>query len=137
MGIKQGSLYYYFKSKEEALGEVCLFGIEDYVGWMEQIAVSDQPVEAKLMATVTSHLSRYREKNEALKVHNEERLYLPAEKLTEFKELGSHYRESLEGIFGEGVKSKVLRESLDFPGNIVRKIFDVLGKLPNYLAMLA
>jgi len=26
MGIKQGSLYYYFKSKEEALGEVCLFG---------------------------------------------------------------------------------------------------------------
>jgi AcrR family transcriptional regulator len=31
MGIKQGSLYYYFKSKEEALGEVCLFGIEDYV----------------------------------------------------------------------------------------------------------
>ena len=29
MGIKEGSLYYYFKSKEEALGEVCLFGIQD------------------------------------------------------------------------------------------------------------
>ncbi len=54
MGIKQGSLYYYFKSKEEALGEVCLFGIEDYVGRMETIAASDQPFEAKLMATITT-----------------------------------------------------------------------------------
>ena len=40
MGIKQGSLYYYFKSKEEALGEVCLFGIEDYVRRMETIAAT-------------------------------------------------------------------------------------------------
>jgi AcrR family transcriptional regulator len=49
MGIKQGSLYYYFKSKEEALGEVCLFGIEDYVQRMDDIANSDQPFEAKLV----------------------------------------------------------------------------------------
>ena len=77
MGIKQGSLYYYFKSKEEALGEVCLFGISDYVERMNSIAASDQPFEAKLMATITSHLSSYRERNEALKVYNDERLYLP------------------------------------------------------------
>jgi AcrR family transcriptional regulator len=56
LGIKQGSLYYYFKSKEEALGEVCLFGIEDYVSRMQEIAATDQPFEAKLIATVTSHL---------------------------------------------------------------------------------
>jgi AcrR family transcriptional regulator len=113
MGIKQGSLYYYFKSKEEALGEVCLFGIEDYVHRMDSIAGSDQPFEAKLMATITSHLSSYREKNEALKVHNDERLYLPEEKRTRLKELGSNYRRSLEGIFEEGVKIGALRESID------------------------
>lgn len=113
MGIKQGSLYYYFKSKEEALGEVCLFGIQDYVHRMELIAASDQPFEAKLMATITSHLSSYREKNEALKVHNDERLYLPEEKRTKLKQLGSSYRRSLEGIFEEGVENKVLRDSLD------------------------
>ena len=113
MGIKQGSLYYYFKSKEEALGEVCLFGIEDYVQRMAHIAASDQPFEAKLMATITSHLSSYREKNEALKVHNDERLYLPKEKRTKLKQLGSSYRQSLEGIFEEGVKSGSLRSSLD------------------------
>ena len=113
MGIKQGSLYYYFKSKEEALGEVCLFGIEDYVQRMERIAMSDQPFEAKLMATITSHLSSYREKNEALKVHNDERLYLPEAKRTRLKQLGSGYRQSLEGIFEEGIRSGALRKTLD------------------------
>lgn len=113
MGIKQGSLYYYFKSKEEALGEVCRYGIEDYVDRMQAIADSDQPFESKLLATITSHLSSYREKNEALKVHNDERLYLPEEKRATLKKLGSQYRQQLEGIFAEGVASNALRNSLD------------------------
>jgi AcrR family transcriptional regulator len=113
MGIKQGSLYYYFKSKEEALGEVCLFGIEDYAAHMKVIAASDQSFESKLMATITSHLSSYRERNEALKVYNDERLYLPQEKRRNLKLLGSGYRQLLEEIFEEGVQSGALRESLD------------------------
>ena len=113
MGIKQGSLYYYFKSKEEALGEVCLFGIEDYVGRMKNIAASDQPFEAKLMATITSHLSSYRERNEALKVHNDERLYLPEDKRAKLKELGSNYRQQLEKIFEEGARIGALRNTID------------------------
>ena len=113
MGIRQGSLYYYFKSKEEALGEVCLYGIEDYVGRMEAIAASEQPFEAKLMATVTSHLWSYRERNEALKVHNDERLYLPKEKRATLKRLGSRYRQLLEGVFETGVAAGVLRDTLD------------------------
>jgi AcrR family transcriptional regulator len=113
MGIKQGSLYYYFKSKEEALGEVCRYGIEEYVQHMASIAESDQPFETKLMATITSHLTSYRERNEALKVHNDERLYLPEEKRADLKKLGSGYRQQLEGIFEEGVASGALRQSLD------------------------
>ena len=113
MGIKQGSLYYYFKSKEEALGEVCLFGIGDYVDRMKSIAASDQPFESKLMATITSHLSSYREKNEALKVYNDERLYLPEEKRTTLKTMGSGYRQLLEEVLEEGVRSGALRDSID------------------------
>lgn len=113
MGIKQGSLYYYFKSKEDALGEVCLFGIRDYVARMETIASSDQDLEAKLFAIVTSHLSSYREKNEALKVHNDERFYLPKEKRTLLRRLGSGYRQRLEDVLADGVKAGKLRDSLD------------------------
>ena len=113
MGIKQGSLYYYFKSKEEALGEVCLYGIQDYVEHMATIATSEQPFEAKLTATVTSHLSSYRERNEALKVYNDERLYLPKARRSRLKELGSDYRQRLEGIFEDGKVSGAVRQSVD------------------------
>ena len=113
MGIKQGSLYYYFKSKEEALGEVCLYGIQDYVEHMATIADSEQPFEAKLVATVTSHLSSYRERNEALKVYNDERLYLPKARRSRLKKLGSDYRQRLEGIFEEGKESGAVRQSVD------------------------
>lgn len=113
LGIKQGSLYYYFKSKEEALGEVCLLGIQDYVQHMTSIAAGEQSFEAKLVATVTSHLTSYREKNEALKVYNDERLYLPEEKRRKLKELGSGYRQQLEQIFEEGIQSGAVRSSID------------------------
>jgi AcrR family transcriptional regulator len=113
MGIKQGSLYYYFKSKEEALGEVCIYGIQDYTLHMKSIADSDQPFEAKLTATVTSHLSSYRERNEALKVYNDELLYLPKERRRRLKKLGSVYRQRLEGIFEEGKKGGAIKQSVD------------------------
>jgi AcrR family transcriptional regulator len=151
LGIKQGSLYYYFKSKEEALGEVCLFGIEDYVSRMQEIAATDQPFEAKLIATVTSHLSSYRERNEALKVYNDERLYLPEERRKKLKQLGSQYRQQLEGIFEQGKKDGVLRPSMDchfaaqaviglcnaWGDNIVRdrdiNMFDIIQKCTDLL----
>jgi len=113
LGIKQGSLYYYFRSKEEALGEVCRYGIEDYVHRMEAIAEADQPFEARLLATVTSHLTSYRERNEALKVHNDERLYLPEEKRRTLKQLGSRYRQLLEGIFRQGIADGAVRPGTD------------------------
>ena len=99
MGIKQGSLYYYFKSKEDALVDVCLYGMHDYAERMNAIAASDQPFEAKLAACVTSHITKYREKNEALHVYNAERLYLPEAKRSKLYELGSGYRQQLESIF--------------------------------------
>ena len=113
MGIKQGSLYYYFKSKEEALFEVCMFGIEDYLRRMEVIAGGSEPFEAKLLATIGSHLSSYREKNEALKVYNAERLYLSPGERKVLKKRGSRYRQLLEGIFEEAVRDGTLRNTVD------------------------
>ena len=113
MGIKQGSLYYYFESKEQALEQVCLYGIEDYVHRMEEIAANQQPFEAQLLATLTSHLSSYREKNEALKVFNDERLYLPRERRAHLKALGSRYRQLLETVFERGLRRGRVREGVD------------------------
>ena len=131
LGIKQASLYYYFDSKEEALAEVCLYGISDYVSRMDDIAAGDRAFDAKLMAIVNSHLSSYREKNEALKVYNDERHYLPEEKRTELKKSGSHYREMLESLLEEEKSCGRLRTNLDchFAAQSVISICNGFGEL--------
>jgi AcrR family transcriptional regulator len=113
IGIKQGSLYYYFDSKEEALEEVCLHGLQSYVENMDEIAASDEPFAAKLLAIVTNHLGRYRENNEALKVHNDERLYLPPGRRRRLKALGSHYREQLEAVIENARAAGHVRDGID------------------------
>jgi AcrR family transcriptional regulator len=113
LGIKQGSLYYYFKSKEEALAEVCLYAVRDYAQQMDSIAASNQPFEAKLIATITSHVSKYREQNGAMKVYHAERLYLPKAKREKLYLLGSGYRQKLEGIFEQGIQNGAVRKDVD------------------------
>ena len=113
MGIQQGSLYYYFKSKEQALQEVCEYGFDAYVERMKKICAKDQPFEAKIMAIITSHLTIYAQKDSAMKVHNEQRLYLPIERRSHIKELGSRYRVLLESTLKEAVEAGVLRADID------------------------
>ena len=131
LGLKQGSLYYYFKSKEEALEEVCVYGLQQYVENMNGIAQSSQPFQAKLLAVVTNHLSSYREKNEALKVFNDERLYLPKERRTRLKQLGSRYRELLESIVDAGIAEGAVNARVDshFVAQSVIGICNGLGEL--------
>ena len=113
MGIQQGSLYYYFKSKEQALQEVCEYGFDNYVERMKKICAKDQPFEAKMLAIVTSHLSQYSQTDNALKVHNEQRLFLPKERRVRIKELGSTYRQLLEQVLNEAISDGVLRNDID------------------------
>lgn len=131
LGIQQGSLYYYFESKEEALAEVCLYALQDYALQMDAIAAADQPFQAKLIATVTSHLSRYREHNGAMKVYHADRLYLSESRREKLHRLGSGYRQKLESILEEGVVNGAVREDLDchFAAQAVIGICNAWGEL--------
>lgn len=113
MGIQQGSLYYYFKSKEQALQEVCEYGFDVYVERMQKICLKKQPFESKILAIITSHLTNYSQKDSAMKVHNEQRLYLPVERRSRIKELGTQYRQLLETTLQEGIDSGVLRSDIN------------------------
>lgn len=113
LGIRQGSLYYYFKSKESALEEVCLMAMHDYVVQMEQLSKQDLPFQERLTLAIGAHLANYRNKTEALKVHNEQRLYLPPERRDKLKALGSRYRQQLEGILIDGALKGFVSKDLD------------------------
>jgi len=113
MGIQQGSLYYYFDSKEAALEEVCLFALRDYLSRMEVLATQPGSITNKLGKAIQSHLASYRTHHEAMKVHNEQRLYLADTRREQLKALGSRYRELLEQLFSAGVKDGSLNPQLD------------------------
>ena len=66
-----------------------------------------------LIATITAHVSKYREQSGAMKVYHTERLYLPDEKRDKLYRLGSGYRQKLEQVFEQGVRDGVLRQDLD------------------------
>jgi hypothetical protein len=80
---------------------------------MTEIVASDRSFEAKLAATVASHLFSYKERSEALKVYNDERLYLPAPKRRKLRALGTKYRQQLESIFVAARKDGIVRNSVD------------------------
>ncbi len=113
MGIQQGSLYYYFDSKEAALEEVCLFALRDYVSHMEELTAKPGSITDKLGKAIKSHLASYRTQHEAMKVHNEQRLYLSDTRRKQLKVLGSRYRELLEQLFSAGIKDGTLNPQLD------------------------
>ena len=48
-----------------------------------------------------------------MKVHNEQRLFLPAERRVLLKELGTTYRRLLEQTLEEGIEQGLVRENLD------------------------
>ncbi|MAT50431.1 MAG: hypothetical protein CMK32_04515 [Porticoccaceae bacterium] len=113
LGIRQGSLYYYFRSKEEALEEVCILALRDYVGRMENITHSNKTFADKILDVVHSHLNSYRDDNEALKVHNDQRLYLPEERRERIKRDGSHYRKMLEDLFRAEIAKGAIPQNID------------------------
>jgi AcrR family transcriptional regulator len=113
LGIRQGSLYYYFNSKESALEEVCLSALNHYLEKMTAVFKENSSFEDKLRAIIHAHLSSYREHSAALKVHNEQRLYLPKQRREKLKQLGSSYRSQLEQVFLAEIQSGRLNEHID------------------------
>lgn len=113
LGIKQGSLYYYFKSKEQALQDVCEFGLKEYVGQMRDLCDQNSSISEKIRAVFAAHLSNYRNQYSAMKVHNDQRLYLAKERRSLIKKLGTEYRTLLEQLLQRAVEQGQLREEID------------------------
>jgi AcrR family transcriptional regulator len=131
MGIAEVDLDACFESKGEALYEVCLFAMQDYVERMNSIAASNQSFEAKLVATVSSHVGKYRDKGAALRVYRAERLSLAEHERESLARLGGSYWQHLVEIFEEGIESGAIRRSIDcrFAAQAVIGMCDSWGEL--------
>ena len=113
LGIRQGSLYYYFSSKEAALGEVCAIGVDSFVQRIGAIAAGDQSAADKVRAAVANHLDPLRDRRDYVRVFLNDRQELPADSRHRIGRMTRRYEALVEGILREGVRRGEFRRDLD------------------------
>jgi AcrR family transcriptional regulator len=113
VGIRQGSLYYYFSSKEEALSEVCLKGVGDFLIGLDAIARSQAPAEKKLHAAILNHLRPVVERPDYVRAFIAQRQFLPDASRKSVGRQVRHYEKLLIQLIHQGVASGAFRIDLD------------------------
>jgi len=113
LGIQQAGVYYYFKSKESVLAEVCRIGVQGYVEHAAAIAKSDAPTTVKLQFLFREHLLPFFDKRHHVRVFHSERRYLTGEFKKDVQKLTRRYETEITKILENGVKSGDLRSDLD------------------------
>ncbi len=113
LGIRQGSLYYYFSSKQEALAEVCRLGVEGHVQRLEDINAQDIPASEKVRRFFLCHLEPQRTLPNHLEVFLGQRQHLDGESGREVQRIAREYEDLVVGIFQDGLAAKEFPASLD------------------------
>ena len=111
--MQQGSLYYYFPSKDAALEEVCRAGVADFVEGLERIVAGPGPAERKIRAAVANHLEPFGERPDYVRTFLFDRHALSREARREVGALSRRYEALLEQLFRDGVASGAFRPDLD------------------------
>ncbi|MGC2520780.1 MAG: TetR family transcriptional regulator [Burkholderiales bacterium] len=105
LDIRQASLYYYFRSKEEALEQVCLRGVEGYVERAEAIVAGTGSATEKLRRLIHRHLSPLLDRAVFVRVFQRERRYLPDASRRRVGRLARKYERIVQGVLQAGVAS--------------------------------
>ncbi len=114
LGVRQASLYYYIKSKESALEQICLVAIEGYVDFSKEILGSKQPTVEKIPDLIYRHLKTLEERPGFYKVFLAHRHELAAETRHVLGRQIREYERNVEAILRQGVKRKELRGDRDY-----------------------
>ncbi len=113
LNIKQGSLYYYFRSKEFALEEVCFFSISRTADWLESIIHSRLSFRDKVYQIFVHTFNWLEEFGDYIVVFNEQRHYIPPEHRLRIREQSHRYHKNLEVMLETAKQAGELRDDLD------------------------
>jgi AcrR family transcriptional regulator len=113
LGIRQASLYYYFPSKEAALEQVCMRGVEGFVEQAAATAAGDEPAPEKLRALILGHLSPMRDRQAYVRVFLRDRHHLRDGSRRRVGRLSRRYERIVQGVMEAGVRAGELRADLD------------------------
>jgi AcrR family transcriptional regulator len=113
LGVQQGSLYYYFPSKDAALEEVCRRGVAGFVQNLEAVLASDLPMPAKVRGLIAGHLEPMRTRRNYVHVFLRDRRVLPTPARRKIGRLSRRYERLAEQLFRRGVAEGLFRADLD------------------------
>ncbi len=113
LGIRQASLYYYFPSKEVALEEVCLRGVEGFLEQAIAIAGGTGSAREKIRRIIEAHLAPLANRRAYVGTFLNERQYLPTDSRRRIGRLSRAYERLIEDILKAGVRDGEFRRDLD------------------------
>lgn len=110
LGIRQGSLYYYFSSKQEALAEVCKRGVDGFNVRFSVIIEGDGGPQEKLRRAIAAHLSPMLTHRPYVKVFLKDRKDLEADNRRKVGSSSRAYEEAWQSLVEAGAAAGVFRE---------------------------
>jgi len=113
LGMRQASLYYYFKSKDQALHEVCLIGVQGYLEGLEAICESDAAVDEKIRLGIRNHLLPLREKRPYVRVFLRDRHLVPAVNRRATRRVERRYEALWETLIAGARDAGLVRATVD------------------------
>lgn len=113
LGMRQASLYYYFTSKEQALHEVCLIGVQGFLEGLEDICAADAPLADKIRLAIHNHMLPLREKRPYVRVFLRDRHLVTAAHRRVTRRVERRYEALWETLISEGRDAGLLPATLD------------------------
>jgi TetR/AcrR family transcriptional regulator, cholesterol catabolism regulator len=113
LGIRQASLYYYFPSKEVALEEVCLRGVEGFLETAITIAGGSGTARDKITRLIRAHLTPLLDRRDYMRTFLNERQHLPNESRRRIGRLSRAYERLIEDVLKAGVSDGEFRRDLN------------------------
>ena len=113
LGLRQASLYYYFRSKEAALERVCEHGVAGFVEAAEGILATDLPSRDKLVRLIEAHLAPTETRRDYVRVFINERRYLPKAARRRVGRAARRLEHVFQTVIEAGVRDGSLRRETD------------------------
>ncbi len=112
LGIRQASVYYYFRSKEAALERVCEVGVEGFLERARAIAACPSAARARLEAIVLQHMLPMNDRPDYVRVFMTQRRFLPPPARKRVAALAARYERVVQGVVEDGIRSGEFRDDL-------------------------
>lgn len=113
LGIKVPSLYTYFKSKDDALEQVCLVGIEQPLAYLREARVSETGFRERIHRFFRSHRENLHRNSHYVSVFMNERRYLTAEGTARLNAFARDVKIEFEAIFADAMAEGTMDTAID------------------------